>query len=559
MSLASPLLVLTLIWAAIYAIYHLLKPSKAQSLLPFTTNARHGRRNVWKESATQVTLKGLHLRIQTTIWNLRHDLLAMSLQSPSNAPLSQALKFFYDLGFVMGLIGMLCALGFLSITGGISTVSLTRKVWAATNSPIHPVSSEGFGSLLKRSLDAFDGREILTSDESWVKPIIPGVTVPLADLPIILLAVFLAQIVHELGHAIAAAIESVPILSAGLSFTFVIPSAFVSFSPAALDSLAPRARARIIAAGPFHNILLWCVLVSFGYTRLGDVFWSVGYQDLSTLGRIVVGVESKSPLHGYLPSGTLITALDDTVLGSQNVSYDAWTSYLNQGSTDQNLGWCAGPLDGGNTCCLTKKTPGLSCFVSTDTPSTRGCLNPVPVLTSASKVERCNFTADCPGLSICVRPDETEKLLRLTVVRPFVDAKSEVILWSGPREEVWEEVRVGTLLPRTSFLPVSLPYSGEIFWQYLLMATLSLYFFNLLPLPHLDGLQFLNAMLQMALGDRGDETVDVYDLEALVEPSQGRRRSRWAWWKRTLGRLIPRFTIGLLVVYTLLGVTNVYW
>ena len=35
---------------------------------------------------------------------------------------------------------------------------------------------------------------------------IPGLTVPLGHLPVVLIAVFISQIVHEFGHAIAAAV-----------------------------------------------------------------------------------------------------------------------------------------------------------------------------------------------------------------------------------------------------------------------------------------------------------------------------------------------------------------
>jgi len=249
------------------------------------------------------------------------------------------------------------------------------------------------------------------------------------------------------------------------SFTLVIPSAFVTFSSAALEGLAPRARARIVAAGPFHNIILWCMLLSIQYTGLGSLLWSMGYQDISALGRVVLGVEAQSPLHGYLPLGSVITALDDTSLGSPNSSYDTWTLYLNQGYKAPTLGWCAGPFDDDHSCCSTNKTLGLSCFASTDSPLVKGCLDPIPVLTSPGLADRCASTADCFATSFCVTPDKSEQLLRLTIHESSEYNDSKVILWSGPPQEIWEEVRVATLLPRASILPVLLPSFAEIFWE----------------------------------------------------------------------------------------------
>lgn len=89
-------------------------------------------------------------------------------------------------------------------------------------------------------------------------------------------------------------------------------------------------------------------------------------------------------------------------------------------------------------CCETKSTHALACFVS-ENSKYRGCLDPIPVLTALEGGARCTFDNDCGGNSTCVRPDGARKLLRLTVHRPWTDGVAEVVLWSGPLEEVWEE------------------------------------------------------------------------------------------------------------------------
>ena len=88
--------------------------------------------------------------------------------------------------------------------------------------------------------------------------------------------------------------ESVPLLFSGASFTFIIPSAFVTLSASALTELTPRRRLRIIAAGPFHNILLWCILLTVKQTGLGSVIWTVGYRNLGPIGKIVLRVDHVS-------------------------------------------------------------------------------------------------------------------------------------------------------------------------------------------------------------------------------------------------------------------------
>ena len=130
-------------------------------------------------------------------------------------------------------------------------------------------------------------------------------------------------------------------------------------------------------------------------------------------------------------------------------------------------------------------------------------------------------------------------------------------------------VQVGNWLPRLRILPLWLPSLLDIFWQcvlvqlsvrdsviftfirYLTMATLSLYFFNLLPLPHLDGTELLLTILDF-LFDRKQEPF-VYDVEALEitdAPEATRTRRRW---KQRLGKIISITTMSVFICCIILG------
>jgi S2P endopeptidase len=123
--------------------------------------------------------------------------------------------------------------------------------------------------------------------------------------------------------------------------------------------------------------------------------------------------------------------------------------------------------------------------------------------------------------------------MRLTVQRSTSHPEEEtVVLWSGPPQEIWEAVNVGNWLPRASVLPLWIPTVVKGFWQYLTMATLSLYFFNLLPIPHLDGSELLQSFVDLIFDTQRD--MFMYDVEAL-DSSEGdyegsrksRRRKAW--------------------------------
>ena len=72
------------------------------------------------------------------------------------------------------------------------------------------------------------------------------------------------------------------------------------------------------------------------------------------------------------------------------------------------------------------------------------CLDPISILNDPKDLNRCKSATDCTSIpdSLCVRPDAKAQLLRLTVrLPPLTGAgrNEEVVLWSGPRREVWEE------------------------------------------------------------------------------------------------------------------------
>jgi len=148
--------------------------------------------------------------------------------------------------------------------------------------------------------------------------------------------------IHSPKHTCCS--ESVPLLSVGASLTVIFPSAFVALSSAATQALSPVARLRVTSSGAFHNLMLWLVLTAAVRLGVGTALWSLlGYTDISAWGRVVIGVESGSPLNTYLPVGTIITKIDDKLLTTSDPSLDLWTTLLSEGTktdSSDDLGWC---------------------------------------------------------------------------------------------------------------------------------------------------------------------------------------------------------------------------
>ncbi|TFY64832.1 hypothetical protein EVJ58_g2350 [Rhodofomes roseus] len=289
---------------------------------------------------------------------------------------------------------------------------------------------------------------------------IPGVTVPLSHIPLLVFALISSQIIHEVGHFITAALENVPVLSVGLSLSIVIPSAFVALSRGAVRELPAPARLRVASSGAFHNIVLYLIFSGITHAHIDRAFLgALGYRDVSAWGRVVSHVQPGSPLEGYLPLGSIVTKIDDDLLSSVTDDHDAWTALLSQPdvrkateeSEDGWLGWCVDRRWFINPppAVLQRRHPGTRQRASSRTRRSHSSAVSTPVPYLGDSVEapthmRCASAVDCSTDHVCVRPRDDQALLRLTVhlpawVTPNAHTSDTTVVWNGPRVEILEE------------------------------------------------------------------------------------------------------------------------
>lgn len=148
-----------------------------------------------------------------------------------------------------------------------------------------------------------------------------------------------------------------------------------------------------------------------------------------------------------------MTMLDDTPMGRID-GHDVWTDYLTGPKPTLSIGWCVGeawyigmrfasiytpslissldqPLCSGYP--KDSKMP-LTCFMSASQALPGRLIDPVPILTGQEAHTRCHES--CGAGDVCILPEEGEQLLRLSVIK---ESNEEVVLWSGPGMEVWEQ------------------------------------------------------------------------------------------------------------------------
>lgn len=201
MSVSNVALAILFFWSLLHVFNRLLRHRNRLIVLPW--NLSHGK----LRSRINVSLRHVHLHIQTTICNSLHDRFTALLASKKYKKYKTVLSWFYEFGCLASIVGMVGACAMLSWSCWTLAWNMIKVANQKTStlhshtkrSTIHSTSRPQGWSTIQPIVSFLQVKAPLPMNQ------IPGVTVPFSDLPIIICAVFTSQLVHELGHAIAAA------------------------------------------------------------------------------------------------------------------------------------------------------------------------------------------------------------------------------------------------------------------------------------------------------------------------------------------------------------------
>ncbi|TIB66463.1 hypothetical protein E3P77_02339 [Wallemia ichthyophaga] len=335
-----------------------------------------------------------------------------------------------------------------------------------------------------------------------IKPVLPGWTNPLSDLPIFLLAFVVVQVFHEAGHALAALYESVDIVSAGVAVAFpFIPGAFVALSQSQLANISLRPRARIICAGAYHNFILALLLSVAAYICSDQLFIYVG-----DYGRSVTEISEKNKLYGYIHPAAIITSIDTVNLGRPSdvdeIDVDIWDEYLLSRTKEpkNHYAWLVDLAvfnSSETSCCrsasLEEAVSGAGCFVphqATLLANREACLDPSEVMLG----EPVNCLETDEEKSVCVRPHPLSHMLRIGYLGKENERESVVV--QSSKRFLWETLKVSDYASRyPALMPEYLIYLLSTLANYIITLSVTFGMVNMLPLPFLDGSELVNAVL----------------------------------------------------------------
>lgn len=350
-------------------------------------------------------------------------------------------------------------------------------------------------------------------DTAFLTPLIPGVTVPTADALPMLVAVLVAAVVHELGHALAAAASSGGGVSAmGAFVALIVPGAFVRLT--GITDMTPSTQLRVYCAGAWHNAISAAIAL-FTVSMIPNV---AGPFFHTRAGALVVNVPPISPLSAHLHPGDVVTAIGTSVITDGGESFRSAVRDL--AHTRSSIGFCVShktlnSLSQGTACCSSgRDVDSVQCFRPIGFPTRGICLDATVLATRPT----CRSALECTdrsirsrrrpaiydddversGRSVCVVPLFRGKKQLVDVhVRVAATGKSEVLFYAGYAEILGQSMTVSSYVPRAfailptltlSFLArVDLPNTAERFLQYFASISFGLAILNMAPVIYLDG------------------------------------------------------------------------
>lgn len=356
------------------------------------------------------------------------------------------------------------------------------------------------------------GESTYTASDVKVQILLPGFNLPLEEIGFYVCTLAISTIVHELGHALAAVIEDVPLNGFGFQVYFCIPLAYTDISSDHLNSLRWLKKLRILCGGIWHNVIFsfFCYLLfsSFGFI-MSPVF-------STNEGVFVNEVTTKSNLRGErgLNDYDIITQINDCHVRD----IDSWYDCLIQ-SLRTKPGYCVSSdfirlndesveithhgNDGVIQCCDTKNF-AQCCFEYIDDLSNDGPIEiPQHVCLNIRRTieDSYGFCLGSCDRGFCIRPLLKNTTTILSIKRKL---KPDVIYMGHPGD-VSKSIRISSFIPKSEFLKPHLADSFTLFLKYNIVFSLGLALINAIPCFGMDGYHICSTIINSFLVKRIEE------------------------------------------------------
>uniref|UniRef100_A0A0N4ZMZ0 Membrane-bound transcription factor site-2 protease n=1 Tax=Parastrongyloides trichosuri TaxID=131310 RepID=A0A0N4ZMZ0_PARTI len=396
----------------------------------------------------------------------------------------------------------------------------------------------------QKPIDAIDTAIMLVvsrhrePQQSGITPIIPGVNLPLSQIPIFVIVLIICGVFHEIGHAFASLHSNVKVNGFGFFIVAVYPGAFTDINTEQLERSSYSNKLWIFCAGIWHNIILAAFFALLFFTS--PIILAPFYSDNS--GILVTEVFEESGLSGIagLRPGHIITSINGCDVYNTSSYFDCLNAidigvhpngYLidsemvyQQTATNYDV------IDNEVRCCDEFQNTTISshlCFIYNKQQDIKEINYVTPAITfpetiGLKKLQRttkqqininnnrilqkkfsCFPAKQVTDLEKCYYDSKNifTKLNNMECVTPAlfngtflvrIEIKNEnkPVLFIGKLDELRFMIDAYHLTPRFNFLPTWPPIMFELICKYFITFSLALALINAVPCYSLDG-QFI--------------------------------------------------------------------
>ncbi|XP_011297260.1 membrane-bound transcription factor site-2 protease [Fopius arisanus] len=346
-----------------------------------------------------------------------------------------------------------------------------------------------------------------------LEPMIPGVNVPFADIQYYAITLGLCSIVHEAGHALAAAREDVQLYGVGMLLVYIVPVAFVSLNSEQLSQRPMQNQLRILCAGVWHNIVL-AVVAAVG-VFISPWLWAPMFSVNS--GVVITAIQPHSPLLGItgLSHYDVIHRINDCSVRNSNDWHDCILQSVRQSTPgycvpqalvqehDESIPVWTMPSGEINCCRKDSETDGKLCFEFIEEGQVPLQLQEHSCLPARLIIEKsrgfCSSGQYCPETGTnCMKPT-------LDNVTKVVQIKREIgrdVLFFGYPADIYRTIEISEWVPKYQFLSSEMPESLALLCKYITVISAGLAVMNVVPCFFFDGQHIVSTLAQNFLRPR---------------------------------------------------------
>jgi hypothetical protein len=316
-----------------------------------------------------------------------------------------------------------------------------------------------------------------------------------SDLFFLALAIGLAVLIHELGHALAATLEAVPLTHLGIFIVACFPGAYIRLHAGAMASLSPRRQLRIYAAGCVQSFLAALVALAllnalpFLAQVAGYVFANDGY------GAVVVWVHPSSLWHPVIEPGSRLIAVDGHAIQfAEDIS--PWQA--------SRVLWKRGTSSALQT--LTDATYYRD-RVMVASAAQREAATDCAMRRPPSQWHYMVF--ERPGWALSRDTQRTLSTQAISAVRAEEPARTttrQVLWFDEPIERVLDDIRLSDYAQQSKapWIALDVLHGVEKLLAYLFLVSLGLGLVNILPAMGLDGAHLLELFVEALIRKLGN-------------------------------------------------------